>query len=204
MKKLFILFSFAGLAALVSCTEHEVIPPPVPLVDLECSFEALINDSSVTYTDSCDYESAKTIVSGGVSRAQYKTTIEDVDLPGGIELEIRSINWIDDGSNNPTLDEFRSFFIDNPTPVFSGGIDHNGVVVRWTDLNGNVWVSDTTDGACVENFAFTLLVQESDATGDYMKFKSTFDCRLINSDYGVVDSVKCLVGAKLNSAFRLE
>lgn len=206
MKKRLILCGFVGLGlmSLNACTDHEVIPPPLPLVDLNCDCEATINDSSVTYTDSCYYSSEKVIVTGGVSKAQYKTRIEDEDTPGGLELEVRSINWVDDGTNNPSLSEFKSFFVDNPTPVFSGGINHNGVVIRWTDPNGKVWISDTTTSVCIENFVFNTLIQESDTLADWMQFDANVSCKLINSDYGVVDSIKCLTGGKIRSAFKLE
>ena len=54
MRKLFIFIGFAGLAAATSCTDHEVIPPPVPLVDLNCECSAEIDDSinTVTYPSS--------------------------------------------------------------------------------------------------------------------------------------------------------
>jgi len=207
MKKRVILCAFVGLGllSLNACIDHEVIPPPLPLVDLNCDCSASINDSLVSYSDSCHYSSEKVIVSGGVSKAQYQTQIEDVDVVGGLELEVRSINWIDDGSNNPSLGEFKTFFIDNPTPGFSGGINHNGVVIRWTDPNGNVWISDTTSAepVCIQNFVFNTLIQESDTLGDWMQFDADVSCKLINSDYGVVDSVKCLTGGKIRSAFKL-
>lgn len=206
MKKLFILFGFSGLVALTACTDHEVIPPPVPLVDLNCNCEATINDSVVKYQDSCYYESVKNIVTGGVSKAQYRTRLEEVDIPGGVELEIRSLSWTDDGSNNPTLEEWMSFFTDNTTPNYSDNIGHNGVVVRWTDPNGKIWESDTAvvGAPCIQSFVFNTLIHEQDVTGNYMQFDATLDCMLKNSDYGVIDSIKCLRDAHIRSAFRLE
>ncbi len=206
MKKRLIIGGFVALGMLSfnACRDHVVVPPPLPIVELNCDCSAKINDSLVTYTDSCKYDSEKIVVSGGVSEAQYKTRIEDDDIEGGLELEIRSLNWLDNGSNNPTLNEFKNFFIDNPTPGFSGGINHDGVVVRWTDPNGNVWVSDTAESVCMENFVFNTLIQESDVIGDWMQFDADVSCKLINSDYGVVDSIKCLEDGKIRSAFKLE
>jgi hypothetical protein len=204
MKKLLLLGGFAGFAFLNSCVDHEVIPPPVPLVDLNCECEALINDSLVVYNDICTYSSTKEIVAGGPSTAQYKTQIKSEDFPGGLEIEIRNMNWIDDGSNNPNIEEWKTFFIDNPTPGYSDNIDHNGIVVRWTDPNGNIWVSDTNETVCVKEFIFNSLIQESDTTGKYMQFDATLDCKLLNSDYGTTDSVKCLVNGQVRSSFKLE
>ena len=203
MRKLFILCGFAGLAVFNSCTDHEVIPPPVPLVELDCDCEAEINDSLVTYNDSCYYDSEK-IITGGVSTARYRTRIEEEDVIGGLQIEMRSLNWTDDGSNNPTVEEWKTFFMDNPTPNYSDNADHNGVEVRWTDPNGNIWISDTSLATCFQSFTFNTLIFEEDTTGMYMKFDATFNCKLYNSDYGVVDSAKCLVNANVRSAFKLE
>jgi hypothetical protein len=144
------------------------------------------------------------ISSGGVSKAQYLTQIEKQDVIGGLEIEIRSLNWVDNGSNNPTEDQWKTFLIDNPTPGYSDNIDHNGVVVRWTDMNGKVWESDTSETVCIKSFIFNSMIYEADTTGKYMQFDATFDCKLYNSDYGVVDSTKCLVNGHARSAFKLD
>ena len=204
MRKLFIIFGFAGLAALNSCTDHEIIPPPVPLVDLNCECEAEIADSSVSYTDSCYYQSFKSIVTEGPSNARYMTSVENESVVGGLEVEIRSINWSDDGSNNPTLEEWKTFLDDNANPDYSDNPGHNGIAVRWIDAHGHVWASDTTESVCLEGFVFNTLIQESDTTGKYMQFDATFNCTLLNSTYGTPDSMKCLEGGHMRSAFKLE
>jgi hypothetical protein len=108
------------------------------------------------------------------------------------------------GQITRTLRNGKHFFIDNPTPGYSDNIDHNGIVVRWTDPNGNIWVSDTNETVCVKEFIFNSLIQESDTTGKYMQFDATLDCKLLNSDYGTTDSVKCLVNGQVRSSFKLE
>lgn len=207
MRKLYFLLGFAGLAVIHACTDHEVIPPPVPLVDLNCECEMDIGDSinKVTYSDSCKYESAKVIsTGGGTSSARYKTRVKDNDVPGGLEIEIRYIDWVDDGSNNPPLEAWKAFLADNPTPGYSGGYSHKGIVVRWTDPNGKIWESDSTSTVCVKDFVFNTMIQESDTTGRYMQFDATFNCSLFNSSYGTPDSLKCLENGHVRSAFRLE
>jgi len=203
MKNLLILTGFAGLVSLVSCEDHEVIPPPVPIVDLDCVCDAVINDSTVQYSDTCRYFSTKTINTGSMSNAQYQTTVQKSNLVQGVKLEIRSIEWTDDGSNTPTLAQWQAFFDNNMTPSYSTIASDNGVVVTWTDPNNKQWVSDSST-ICFKNFAFTSMIQDSDTTGDYMLFKAEFNCTLFNSDYGVVDSAKCLEGGSIQSAFRLE
>ena len=203
MRKLYILGVIVGIISFNSCVDHTIIPPPLPLVELECECQAYVNDSLVKYQGLCAYSSTKEIVALGPSRAQYKTKVSSDDLPGGLELEIRSMTWVDNGTNNPDLDDWKAFLIDNPTPGYSGGIEHDGVVIRWTDPNGKVWVSDTTNDACIQTFIFNKMVQESDTTGKYMNYEASFDCKLVNSDYGT-DSVKCVTGGTIYSSFKLE
>lgn len=200
MRKLFILFSFAGVLALNSCTDHEVIPPPVPLVDLNCECDALIDDTLWTYNEICDYESIKNIVSEGVSSARYSTSVENEEVAGGLEIEIRSINWTDDGSNNPTLAEWQSWLDANLNPGYSDNPGHQGVEVRWTEPDGAVWVSDTTASICIKDFAFNTMIYEQDTTGKYAQFDATFNCTLLNAELGM----KCLENGHVRSAFKLE
>lgn len=203
MKNLLILAGFAGLISLISCEEHEVIPPPVPIVDLKCACDAVINDSVVQYTDTCRYFTTKAINTGALSNAQYKTFIQKNNLVQGMKLEIRSIEWSDDGSNTPTIAQWKTFFDNNLHPGYSTIAADNGVVLTWTDPNNRQWISDSST-ICFKNFAFNSMVQDSDTTGDYMLFDATFNCVLRNSDYGVIDSAKCLENGHIKSAFRLE
>lgn len=203
MKNLLILAGFVAIVSLVACEEHEVIPPPVPIVDLDCLCEAVINDSTVEYSDTCTYSGTKQIVTGGTSKAQYATAIQQTDLVRGMELQIQSLEWVDDGSNTPTLAEWQTFFDNNMNPNILPHSTNNGVIITWTDPNGKIWVSDSST-LCFKNFSFTSLIQDSDTTGDYMLFKAEFNCAMLNSDYGVADSVKCLEGGVIQSAFRLE
>lgn len=203
MKNLLILSGAVGLMTLIACEEHEVIPPPVPLVDLDCACDAVIDDSTVQYTDTCRYFTTKSINTGSLSKAQYQTFVQKSNLVQGFKLEIRSLEWTDDGSNTPSLEQWQAFFDNNMTPAYSTEATVNGVVVTWTDPNNKLWVSDT-GGVCFSNFQFVSMIQESDTTGDYMVFEAAFNCKLKNSDYGVIDSVKCLENGYMKSAFRLE
>ncbi|MBK7130926.1 MAG: hypothetical protein IPM74_18245 [Crocinitomicaceae bacterium] len=203
MKKLLILSGVAGIVALVAaCEEHEVIPPPVPIVDLKCACDAVIDDSTVQYTDSCRYFSNKTINTGSLSTAEYSTTIQRNNLVHGVKLTISTLEWTDDGSNTPSLEQWQAFFDNNMTPGYATGSITNGVLVEWTDPNNKVWVSDT-GGVCFSNFSFVSMIQDSDTTGDYMLFEASFNCKLKNSDYSP-DSIKCLENGYVKSAFKLE
>lgn len=202
MKNLLLFSGFIGLVGLVACEEHEVIPPPVPLVDLNCSCNALIDDTSYTYKDTCTYASEKVIGTPGISSARYFSNVEDFGFDEGVQLEIRALEWTDNGTNKPTIDQWQTFFNNNLSPkYYPENVDPaDAVIVTWTDPDGNVWTSDSSD-LCLSNFTFNSFIQESDTTGDYMKFDASFNCTLWNSSY---TASKCLEGGHIKSAFRLD
>jgi hypothetical protein len=209
MKQTLLSGSLIAVIAMASCTDHEIIPPPVPLVSLDClcegSIETMTGDSSLTYNDTCTYSSTKTISTTTLSDAQYQTQALNSGMNQGFELEMRNLYWTDDGSNRPTSTDWQAFFNNSVTssPDYSTNPVDDGIVVRWTDPNGNVWVSDTTLD-CVSNFTYNLFTYDADTTGEYMQFDAVFNCRMINSDYGVIDSARCLQNAHMKSAFRLD
>lgn len=206
MKKVLLLSGIVGLASLTSCEEHVVIPPPVPLVDLDCQCEATFlgsPDSSVSYTDTCMYSSTKTISTTAQSDAQYLTQVRDLSLTKGFEIEMGSLYWNDDGSNNPTVADWQAFFNNNMTPDYATGSIVDGVIVRWTDPNGVTWESDT-GGVCLSNFTYSWFNYDTDTTGKYMQFDANFNCRMRTLGYGGIDSTKCLESGHIKSAFRME
>ncbi|MEX1002356.1 MAG: hypothetical protein WDZ35_09610 [Crocinitomicaceae bacterium] len=202
MKKTLITGMIAGGFLIFSCTDHEVIPPPVPLVDLECLCEGNVNGAGVSYNDTCLYSSTKTISSTDLSSAEYQTQILGAGMNKGFELEMRSLYWNDDGSNNPTSTDWQAYFNSNMNPSYAATSAEDGVVVKWTDDNGKIWISDT-GSVCIQNFTYNVFTYDSDTTGEYMKFDATFNCRLLNSDYSP-DSSICLTNGHIKSAFRRE
>lgn len=209
MKNLLLFSGIVGVVGLVACEEHEVIPPPVPMVDLNCSCDASISDSTVSYTDTCTYESIKTIGTPGTSSAKYYSNIEEENdifgMPGvqeGLRVEIGSIEWDDDGTNKPSITEWSNWFNANMTPVYAPQNTDplDWIKITWTDKEGQVWKSDSSD-VCFSAFQFNSFVQESDTTGDYMKFDATFSCTLWDPS---MTMSKCLTSGHIKSAFRLD
>ncbi len=200
MKNLLIFSGVVGLAGIVACEDHEVIPPPVPMIDLLCECTALIDDSLVGYSDTCTYFSSKTIGTPGISDAQYYTYVEEADGQEGMELGIFSIEWTDDGSNKPTLDAWVNFFNANTNPVYYPELVDPADYVKlvWTDSEGSIWTGDSST-TCLTDFVFTSFVQESDTTGDYMTFEASFTGTLWNGA-----ASKCVENGVIKSAFRLD
>lgn len=206
MKKTFITGFLGGLTLMVSCTDHVVIPPPVPLVDLDCLCEGTISsqngDSSVTYNDTCFFSSTKTINTGALSNAQYATQISDASMVKGFELQMRSIYWNDDGSNNPTSTDWQAYFNGNMNPAYAPTTLQDGIVLTWTDPNGRIWVSDTGQ-VCLSSVTYNLFKYDSDTTGEYMEFDAILNGRFLNSDM-TPDSSRCFSNIHIKSAFRRE
>ncbi|MBD3636213.1 MAG: hypothetical protein HUJ25_02635 [Crocinitomicaceae bacterium] len=206
MKKTLTIGVIAGLVFLVSCTDHEVIPPPVPLVDLDCLCEGTVTtqngDSTISYSDTCTYSSTKTINTGSLSNAEYNTQVWNSGMNQKVELEMRSLYWSDDGSNNPTSTDWQAYFNGNMNPNYAPTAGDDGVVVRWTDPNGRVWTSDTGQ-VCLSSFTYNLFTYDSDTTGEYMEFDAVFHARLLNSDI-TPDSSICIKNFHMKSAFRRE
>lgn len=204
MNKLFAIIGSGIFLGLVSCNDlHEVVPPPVELVELNCSCEATIDDVEYEYIDTCTYDNIKNISTSSTSRARYSAKVQNVTMNEGFEIEMRSLNWIDNGSNNPTTEEWISFFEANMDPNYYLNDDAgtNGVVVKWTDPNGGVWTSDTTLYCGSVDFLYTEMEHDSDQTGNYMKFKGIFNCPLIKSDGS--DTV-CVQNGVIKTSFKRE
>lgn len=206
MKKTLITGAIAGMAILTACTDHEVIPPPVPIVDLDCMCEGTITnqfgDTSFTYNDTCTFSSTKTINTGSFSHAEYNTQMWNAAMNGGFELEMRSLYWNDDGSNNPTSTDWQAYFNGNLSPVYAPAATADGIILRWTDPNGLVWTSDT-GSVCLSNFTYNLFTYDSDTTGEYMQFDAVAHGHLVNDDI-TMDSTICFSNLHMKSAFRRE
>lgn len=183
--KLFNLFILVfTLLSFNSCIEHEVIPAPKPMVELECSFSATIDGASYNLIEDvggmyCVSTKAKEInPSPQPSTATYNATMKsDVQLDF-IQVSLGKLNFNADVDADPTLEQFTTFFNANANPDFSIGAS-TGVEVVFRDAAGNVWFSNPAS-VDPQSFSFTSLVQESDESGDYMKFEATFSCTMVD------------------------
>ena len=173
MNKLFTILGAGLFLSVVSCNnQHEVIPPPLPVAELECSCEATVDGVLKEYTDTCRYDNEKTI-SSSVSYASYSAEIKNAALTEGFEIEMKEIQWNDFGNNLPTTDEWEAYFLANMDPEYyvDDMLSHNGVTIKYTDQFGTLWISDTVSGCSSIDFVYTEMERDSDATGNYMKCK---------------------------------
>lgn len=202
MNKLFTILGAGLFLSVVSCNnQHEVIPPPLPVAELECSCKATVDGVLKEYTDSCRYDNEKTI-SSSVSFASYSAEIKNAALTEGFEIEMKEIEWFEVGNNLPTTDEWEAYFLANMDPEYyvDDMLSHNGVTIKYTDQFGTLWISDTVSGCSSIDFVYTEMERDSDATGNYMKFKGIFNCPLRNA---LGDTI-CVENGVVKTSFKRE
>lgn len=182
MKYSKILSVFFATAILFSCTEHEVIPPPEVVVELNCSFKATIEGVDYELTQEvdgyfCEPAQAKEILPNPQpSTITYYSALKSDVQMDYLQVGIGKLTFNADANIDPTIEQFSSFFNSNSDPQYS--IDaENGVEIVFRDASGDVWKS-YQDSEEPQNFSFISLNQESDEEGDYMKFVATFSLEM--------------------------
>jgi hypothetical protein len=209
MNRIFTLLGTALLLGSVACNNrHEVVPAPLPEADLECSCKATIDGVEYEYIDTCTYDNNKNISTSSNSTARYSAKVNALpgaNLSSGFELEMRTISWVDDGSNLPATEEWKDYFRNNLDPNYyiDDALSPNGVTVTWIDPQGGVWKSDTVSTECPAiDFLFTAMEHDSDDVYNYMKFRAVFNGPLIKQG-GTPDTV-CVQNGVMKTAFRRE
>ncbi len=184
MKKTILLLAL-GSFLFTGCPKHEIIPAPVPHVELYSEFTGTINGTNVELTQNVNgyyLEALKTkiiVPSPTPSSAIYSSELKSSQSLVSIKLNLGSVYFDAAASNgDPTVEVWNSFFTSNDYPnnpsYAAGGADGFEVVYR--DGTGAIWTSDPAGSG--QDVVFTDVVQESDATGDYSKFTCTFNCTL--------------------------
>lgn len=190
MKKLntsiFVLGIVSLTIGLANCDRHEVIPAPLPVVEYDCSFSGIANDTTnILLSDGIDgykclSSSTKVIDNGaGNSSAVFDMEIFS-EVAGEAEaatIKHGTVEWNTSG-NTPDLETFENEYNETTYPFSANG--DNGVEITYIDNSGNEWISDTlynnyaiSDSA--NSFEYTKITQESD-TLDYLLFEASFNC----------------------------
>lgn len=170
------------LSVLFSCVEHEVIPAPIPKVNLISKFTGTINGVSIEYNEGVDnYTCTPTqdknlLTSPSLSSAIYYSEISSSTYKTGIRIGLGKINWDAGSESEPSLSIFNSFFTtsSNILPHYKDNC-MPGFNVKYTDEVGTVYTSRDTSSQ-FQNVKFSNMIQESDPNGDYSKFLCTFNC----------------------------
>jgi len=173
-----------------SCIKHEVIPAPIATVDLNSSFEAVINGTDVEWTQNVEgyksYTNTSSIYlpSPQLSRKIFESEMSSFYSEQAINLTFGSLTWDVSSNIEPTLSMFNNFHTYNSdSPISFKNYSSAstlpsmvGVQVEYLDNNGVSWISRESDPG---QFAkFTILDQDSDNTGDYSLFLCEFSCNV--------------------------
>lgn len=187
-----------ALIGFMSCQRHVVVPPPQPpvnIVDVDCMFQGLVNDSSYVFQEGTNGFFCKMFVTKVIqnsplpSNAIYSDSMASTSptVLNGIRLDLGSFVWIDQqGNNNPTTTEFESFFSSSNLITMYGDSTSipydqnalNGVRLVWYDDYGNAYYSRDTSTYPGTSFELTNIMYESDQNNEYVKWSALFTARL--------------------------
>jgi len=177
-----ILGAVALLISVSSCIEHEVIPPPVNTVDLNCSFSGYVQGTQVEFTQNVNGYKGYTGLDEYIapsplpSRRVYMSEITSPSDMRAIRVKFGSLNWDAAANTEPTLTMFNDFHTASAVnnQIFSNqGL--SGLEVTYTDMNSAIW-SSKQNNPMPQTLAFSNIKQQSDNTGDYSMFDCTFSC----------------------------
>ena len=178
------------LGVLSSCVKHEIIPAPVPKVDLTCHFEGVVSGTDIEFTQNVsgyflETDKSKLVVPGSPSEAIYYSEMKSGEMLQAIKINLGTVYWDAMVAADPTLALFNGFMsaqVSTPPVYTIGGKD--GFEVSYRDASGIIWLTKDNDPGDVVTFA--NVVQESDATGDYSKFVASFECTVYHTFMTVI------------------
>ena len=163
---------------LFSCIKHEIIPAPIPKVELKSKFRGYI-DGSATLTEFNEGVNGYTCVTNNdvflQTTAVYYSSISsttNATTSPSIRLGLGTLSW--SGAATPTVDQFNAFFAAYVLPPYRTGAS-NGLEIQYTTALGAIYTSRQTTTA-YQDAVFSNIIQESDDTGDYSKFVCNFNC----------------------------
>jgi hypothetical protein len=204
------IYSFLFLVVLFmsSCIEHEVIPPPVNTVDLNCYFVGFVNGTQVEFTQNVQGYGAEVVnfedinPSPTPSHKTYGTKIKSFYYPQAIRLKYGTLDWDAAANSQPTVSMFNDYHKDatlSPVSFSDNGLA--GIEIEYIDNNGVSWISRESDPG--QEATFNILSQASDNTGDYSLFECDFSCKVwrINPQTNLDESLD-ITNAKFTSWFK--
>lgn len=184
--KITIVAALTLVFAISSCIKHEVIPAPLPMVELSCHFNGIINGSNIELTENvsgyyCETSEAKILLpSPNLSSASYFSEMLSSLNPLSVKIALGSALWDAATAIDPSVSTYNAFHASNLTPNFSsaGGA---GFEFYFRDGTGVTWTSNPSS-VNFQDVVFSNIIQESDTSGDYSKFKCNFDCYVYHTD----------------------
>lgn len=194
------LIAIAATAGVfVSCTRHVIVPapePPVSNVDVECKFDGIVDTLLYSLKDGTNSYGCHMLVTKNIQPSPFSSNAIYSDSLGssspafksGIRLDMGRFSWVDDGTNNPAISEFKTFFTGTnlmlqygdsvQIPYSNGAL--NGVQITWYNSNGIAYYSSDTSTFNGRYFLFNNVNYEADNTNEYVKWSASFTCQLWN------------------------
>lgn len=171
-----------GLTALMfsSCIDHEIIPAPIPTVDLTSNFTGEINGAEIVLTENVlGFMNVSTkdqiiLAAPDFSSAVYYSAMISSSVTTSIKIGLGSVSWNANITPDPSITAFNGFMLANTNPAYSNN-GSAGFEVTYTDASNREWKSDEIDQS-LPDVEFVNIVQESDNSGDYSTFTCNFDC----------------------------
>jgi hypothetical protein len=196
MKYIFKTVAVLALGITVfSCNKREIIPAPIPKVELKNHFIGNINGAIVELTENVNGYSGTSgvdliINASSMDSAVYHSIFKSSQSLQKVTVGHGSLVFDWNASERPILSAFESFFLAsiNQTPPFStSGL--TGFTVSYTDGSGKEWKSNANGSYPNEDVTYNSMAIESDSSGDYAKFKVSFDTYIYNTYYDNVNLV---------------
>ncbi len=178
-----------------SCNKREIIPPPEPKVDLKNHFYGKLNGSDVELTQNVNGYTGSSEVdliinAATLDSATYYSTFSSPQSLQKISVGHGSLVFDWGSSERPTLATFESFYLSglNQEPDVSlNGL--NGFTVTYTDGVGRAWKSNSNHSYPQESVEYNSMALESDAKGDYAKFKVSFNTYVYHTYYDNIQDI---------------
>lgn len=180
MKKSNIIIAFSSvLLVSIACNKREIIPAPEKKVELDTHFSGKINGTDVEFTtDVLGYTGSSTndlqINALALDSAVYYSTMSSTQQSAAITVGHGSVQFDANASPVPTLSLFNNFYNTYLQPLFSSN-GKNGFTVQFRDGQGRLWKSNQAHTLPSESVLYSNVRQESDANGDYSRFKVAFN-----------------------------
>lgn len=179
-------FVLLGVSSLFSCIKHVVIPPPLPMVELNASFLADTNGTQISYIKGINGFDIKATNYREIlsppqqSNITYFCSMESINLIESFKVSIGRDFWSSANGAFPPVNQFRVFFESLTNVPFSDNANA-GVVLEWRDANNQFWKTQA-NSPFPQTFQFVNVKQESDETGDYLKFTAVFSATFFSPD----------------------
>lgn len=183
-----LLLVLVGGFSLFSCIKHVVIPPPLPIVQLDASFRADTNGIMIVYSKGVNGFDMKATnfreinTPPQLSSIKYFCTMESVNVVEYFKVSLGRDTWNSSSGNFPPVNQFKVYFESLATLniPFSDNAD-TGVIMEWRDANNKIWKT-SQDSPLPQFFKLLSVSQESDEFGDYLKFTAEFAATFYSPD----------------------